>query len=154
MNLYADTNFFTRLLVPLSDHEEAEDLADGLRKGGGALPIPWLIRMELTNALQRLVYESKYEPLGYTVTPEFALMAEAQLADELDDGRAWRAVEVRQSDVEQWFTTLVHRHTARHGFRTYDLLHVSAALVLGCDTFWSFDLKAKKLAQLEGLRTN
>jgi hypothetical protein len=25
---------------------------------------------------------------------------------------------------------------------------------LGCDTFWSFDAKAKKLAELEGLKVN
>jgi hypothetical protein len=45
------------------------------------------------------------------------------------------------------------RHTAKHGFRTYDLLHVSSALLLKCDTFWSFDPKANRLAGLEGLET-
>ena len=39
-----------------------------------------------------------------------------------------------------------------HGFRTYDLLHVATALLLECDTFWSFDIKATRLAKLEGLR--
>jgi predicted nucleic acid-binding protein len=39
-------------------------------------------------------------------------------------------------------------------FRTYDLFHVASALVLRCDTFWSFDAKARKLAQFEGLTTN
>ena len=34
----------------------------------------------------------------------------------------------------------------------FDLLHVASALVLACDTFWSFDPKASKLAALEGLR--
>ncbi|MFN0128515.1 MAG: hypothetical protein ACKV19_17720 [Verrucomicrobiales bacterium] len=52
------------------------------------------------------------------------------------------------------FHTLVHRHTASEGFRTYDILHVSSALVLGCETFWSFDAKAKKLAKLERLKVN
>jgi hypothetical protein len=45
------------------------------------------------------------------------------------------------------------RHTARHGFRTYDLLHVSSALLLHCDTFLSFDPKALALASLEGMAT-
>ncbi len=44
-------------------------------------------------------------------------------------------------------------YTASHGFRTYDLLHVSSALLLHCDVFWSFDPKANKLASLEGLKT-
>jgi predicted nucleic acid-binding protein len=48
----------------------------------------------------------------------------------------------------------VHRHTIKRGFRAYDIMHVAAALLLGCDTFWSFDAKAKKLAELEGLKVN
>lgn len=32
-----------------------------------------------------------------------------------------------------------------------DILHVAAALVLKCQSFWSFDKKACKLAKLEGL---
>jgi hypothetical protein len=43
------------------------------------------------------------------------------------------------------------RHTARNGFRTYDILHVAAATILECDTFFSFDVRAKKRAKLEGL---
>jgi len=31
-------------------------------------------------------------------------------------------------------------------------LHVAQALLLGCDTFLSFDQKANKLAQFEGLK--
>jgi hypothetical protein len=41
-----------------------------------------------------------------------------------------------------------------HSLLDLTLFHVASALVLGCDTFWSFDAKAKKLGQLEGLRTN
>lgn len=55
--------------------------------------------------------------------------------------------------LERQFEELALRHTAKHGFRTYDLLHVASALALECDTFWSFDPKASKLAQLEGLST-
>ena len=43
------------------------------------------------------------------------------------------------------------RHTAKHGFLTYDMLHVASDLLLGCDTFWSFDIQVRKLAELEGL---
>ena len=47
---------------------------------------------------------------------------------------------------------IARRHTARHGFRTYDLMHVASALLLGCRNFWSFDEKVRKLAALEGLQ--
>jgi hypothetical protein len=32
-------------------------------------------------------------------------------------------------------------------------MHVASALVLGCDTCWSFDERANKLAKLVGLQT-
>ncbi|MBE7501425.1 MAG: hypothetical protein HS113_14195 [Verrucomicrobiales bacterium] len=62
--------------------------------------------------------------------------------------------EISLPDLGRMFETLARRHTAKHGFRAYDLLHVSSALVLRCDAFWSFDAKTRKLARLEGLLTN
>ena len=56
------------------------------------------------------------------------------------------------ADITAKFEDLALRYTAKHGFRTYDILHVAAALVLKCQTFWSFDKKASKLAKLEGLK--
>jgi predicted nucleic acid-binding protein len=56
--------------------------------------------------------------------------------------------------LDDLYYDLVHRHTAKHSFRTNDVLHVASALILGCDTFWSFDSKARKLAELEGLMVN
>ena len=47
------------------------------------------------------------------------------------------AVALAIVDLERQFEDLSLRHTAKYGFRTYDLLHVSSALLLGCDTFWS-----------------
>ncbi|MFN0075350.1 MAG: hypothetical protein ACKVY0_02635 [Prosthecobacter sp.] len=63
-----------------------------------------------------------------------------------------RPAQVPYSRLKERFEELALRHTAKHGFRTYDLLHVVSAQLLGCDTFWSFDLKARDLAVLEGLR--
>jgi len=61
-------------------------------------------------------------------------------------------VAIPVSELEQQFEELSLRHTARRGFRTYDLLHVASALALKCGMFWSFDPKASKLAALEGLK--
>ena len=61
-----------------------------------------------------------------------------------------RPAQAPYSRLKEQFEELALRHTAKHGFRTYDLLHVASALLLGCDTFWSFDAKAKKLAKLAG----
>lgn len=44
--------------------------------------------------------------------------------------------------------------TARMGTRTADLLHVAAALELGANSFFSFDLRQRKVAQDSGLMLN
>jgi len=43
------------------------------------------------------------------------------------------------------------RHTPTLGTRTLDLLHVAAALELGCTDFLSFDNRQRQAAQAEGL---
>jgi predicted nucleic acid-binding protein len=44
--------------------------------------------------------------------------------------------------------------TAQIGIRAVDLLHVAAALELGADTLFSFDLPQRELAKSVGLRLN
>lgn len=88
------------------------------------------------------------------VTPEAALAAAGVFDEQLAAGIVMERVSMPPDALERQFDTLCLRHTAKHGFRTYDLLHVSAALVLGCGMFWSFDARARKLARLEGLHTN
>ena len=42
-------------------------------------------------------------------------------------------------------------HTSTLGTRAYDITHVAGALILGADTFLSFDLKQRTLAIQVGL---
>ena len=88
------------------------------------------------------------------VTPESAEIGLASFAADLAAAQFLRPALLSIEELEEQFDTLSARHTPRHGFRTYDILHVASALVLGCDTFWSYDKKALRLAALEGLRTN
>src|SRR5580658_2298822 len=55
MKPYADTNFFTRLYLPLPESEKADRLLESARKGP-AVPVTWLHRMELVNALELSVW--------------------------------------------------------------------------------------------------
>jgi predicted nucleic acid-binding protein len=87
------------------------------------------------------------------VTPQQAAIAQATFRKDLVQESFLRNTVVPTGDLERQFEELALRHTARHGFRTYDLLHVASALLLKCDTFWSFDPKASKLARLEGMKT-
>jgi predicted nucleic acid-binding protein len=46
---------------------------------------------------------------------------------------------------------LSHKHSARIGARSMDLLHIAAALETGCTHFASFDKRQRECAALEGL---
>jgi len=51
-------------------------------------------------------------------------------------------------------TQLSRQSTAKLGTRTADLLHVAAALALGADHLYTFDLQQRKLAQSLRLKLN
>ena len=152
MKPYADTNFFMALFCQ-GPHESTSQQLHRQAGESGAEPYPvtMLGRMELINAFQQAVFFTKTGVPGIQVSWEHALAAEALFFEQLARGQFWRPVVVSERLLERQFQDIAHRHTAKEGFRTYDILHVSSALVLGCNAFWSFDKKAKKLAKLEGL---
>lgn len=77
MIAYADTNFFTNSLLDLTHTSDADVLLESLRQSQAApLPVTWLLRMEFTNALQRLIFETRHETQRLRVTPESAMLAE------------------------------------------------------------------------------
>ena len=155
MKVFADANFFTNWLSRLPFTEQAEHLMDRLRQAGSRpISVTRLVRQELLNALHRFVFESRNAPQDFVLSHSAALAAEAYFESRLDEREVFQAVEPATDMLDRRYFDLVHRHTATHGFRTNDVLHVASALVLGCDTFWSFDAKAKKLAKLEGLKVN
>ena len=152
MSPYADTNFLTRIYLRLPDSEAAWRLTDELPSTSArSLPVTWLHRLEFVNALQLHVFFAR-QPGQHFVTREQAILSLANFRADLTTESSVRNAAVPVNDLERQFEELALRHTARHGFRTYDLLHVASALLLKCDTFWSFDPKASKLAALEGLK--
>ena len=153
MKPYPDTNFLTRLYLALPDSEKADQLLEQAKTGSvAALPVTWLHRVETVNAFQLSVFVGGLS--GQTrVTAEQAASALAGFREDIRTSVFFRAAPLSLEKLEHEFEELALRHTAKHGFRTYDLLHVASALVLECDTFWSFDPKASKLAQLEGMNT-
>jgi predicted nucleic acid-binding protein len=151
MKPYADSNFLIRFYLSLENSEAALTLADELRETTSILPILWLHRLEVTNAFQMHVFA--WKTMRQTrVTLEMAAAALESFRDDcMAPSSLLRNTVVDQVELEKQFEELSLRHTANHGFRTYDVLHVSTALVLNCTQFWSFDAKALKLAKLEGL---
>jgi predicted nucleic acid-binding protein len=150
MKPYADTNFFTRLYLSLPESAQADRLIE-LAKSMGAprLPITWLHQMELTNAFELSVWLGKQAGQP-RVTPQNAAVALATFKSDLASENFLCHATVDVSALLSLFEETSARHTAKHGFRTYDILHVVSARLLGCDRFFSFDTKANKLAQIEG----
>ncbi len=152
MSPYADTNFFTRTYLELPGSSEADRVVELAKRGETTpLPVTWLHRLEIVNAFQLHVFTSR-APGQRFVSPEQAALAQANFRSDVLAESFLRNAVVPVSELERQFEELALRHTARHGFRTYDLLHVASALALKCDSFWSFDPKASKLAVLEGLK--
>jgi predicted nucleic acid-binding protein len=153
MKPYADTNFITRLYLSLPGTNEAVETMQRLQNNGKeALPLTWHHRLETINAFQLLVFASAQSGHQPRVTPEQAALAFVTFRGDLAKPAFFQDTPMPLSELEQQFEELALRHTAKHGFRTYDLLHVASALVLKCNAFWSFDSKTSKLAALEGLK--
>ncbi|MBI4663245.1 MAG: PIN domain-containing protein [Verrucomicrobia bacterium] len=152
MRPYADSNFFSRFYLRVSGSEETVSLLTRAAEARSEpLPVTWLHRMETLNAFQLYVFAGRVGGQA-RVTPEQAAAAHATFQADMAQPTFLRSVQLSLQDLEAQFEELALRHTATHGFRTYDLLHIASALVLDCDTFWSFDPKASRLAGLEGLR--
>lgn len=148
MSIYADTNFFTYLYLEDAGSGHADAL---MRKNRPILPITWLQRIEVVNAFEQSVLAG-YGESQSRISPQFAAACQQQFRDDLRDAIVVKTVHVSLAELTRLFEEISMRHTAKYGFRTYDILHVASALILKCRSFWSFDKRASKLAKLEGLK--
>ncbi len=153
MKAYVDANAWVRLYLQLPGHPEILALITGKEsRSSWPLPITALLRLEVINGIHRMVFESRSGG-QWRVPPESAAAGLAEFAEHLRDGELIRHVPLSPADLEPEFTSLADRHTAKHGFRTYDILHVASAVKLGCGRFLSLDSKANTLARLANLKT-
>ncbi|MBK8038567.1 MAG: type II toxin-antitoxin system VapC family toxin [Verrucomicrobiaceae bacterium] len=148
MNIYADTNFITRLYLERPETNVAENR---MRDEQPCLPVTWLLRLETINSFEQAVLTGFGESQN-RICANLTASCQQQFRDDLRHGIVMKRVEVRQTELERLFEEISLRYTAKHGFRTYDILHVASALLLKCRSFWSFDKRACKLAKLEGLK--
>ncbi len=102
-----------------------------------------VLEMELVNALHGKVHRRE--------------MSEAERDQCLTNFQAdiaagfWQRAALGPVSLRNRAMTLAARHTPTLGTRTLDLLHVAAALELGCTDFLSFDHRQRQAAQAEGL---
>jgi predicted nucleic acid-binding protein len=110
------------------------------------LPLPVLMtplgELELVNALQLRLFRKE-------VVRSEARAARAAFSADMRGGvfamRAWAAEAFAEA------IRLASRWTAGLGTRTFDILHVAAAVSLGADVFHTFDARQRKLARAVGL---
>lgn len=149
---YADSNFFTKLYLSLPGSDTAEAWLDHARRTAAPpLPLTWLHRLEVINALEQQVFASRVHGQP-KISAQQAGAVQANFRDDAGRSAFLRKEPLSHEGLLQKFEDLSLRHTARHGFRVYDVIHVASALLLECDIFWSFDAKACRLASLEGLK--
>lgn len=154
MRPYADTNFLVSLYLNVGAYELARSqVTEAFARQSDALPITSLLWAETTNAFELHVHLARHGGQWRT-TPETSAAATASFEDHVRQQGIYFACDVSWGELRREFRVLSQRHTAKHGFRTYDILHVAQARLLGCDEFWSFDGKARLLAELEGFRLN
>jgi predicted nucleic acid-binding protein len=149
---YADTNLLARVYIEQMANADSDRLLDEVRTGlVEPLPVTWLLEIEFTAALELYVYFGRQgkEP---RITPEQAAIAHADFDSDRRDGLIYQIADLTPARLVRQATTLARRHTAKHGHRTYDLIHVGSALELGCSAFWTFDRRAAQLAEREGLK--
>ena len=147
MKTYADANALVRLYL-----QSPDCLRVAKEMGPGPVPVTDLIRFEVQNAIERMIFESRAGSF-WRISPEVASLAQGDFIEQIKEGKLLKAVPLTLADLEGEFDSLVRRFTATHGFRTYDVMHVSSALALRCKRFVSFDAKANSLAKLVGLET-
>ena len=138
---YADSSFLVSLHRADSFHDAAHAF---MGKAGLSLAFTPLHRIEVRNALRNAV-------AGGDMKSAERGLAFRQIEEDLRDGLLIHTP-VNWTDVFRRGDELSETHSAAHGQRTMDLLHVAAALECGATTFLSFDARQRKLAKAAGLK--
>ena len=136
--IYADTSFFVSLYL----QDQHSRVAQRRMVQHPRLWLTPLHRAEWTHAIAQHVFQRKISAReAQQVYRNFNADREAGL---------WLEVGLPEMAFETCIQ-LAQRQGPRLGVRTLDTLHVSSALELQAEGFWTFDDRQAKLAHAEGL---
>lgn len=141
MKAYADSDFVCSLYAPDAHSARA---ATRMRRLPLPLPFTWMHQLEVRNALRLRVFRREITPAQRDAS------LNALLAD-LASG-VFAPVAPGVTDLLTEAERLSALHSEKLGTRSLGILHVAAALVLGCDVFLTFDRRQLALARRAGLR--
>ena len=141
------TYFDTSLLVAFYANENlALDAARLLASSGHPVPFNRILELELRNAIRRKV------PRREATTAQVRAFLRQIDSDVIQRVLVWQMVAFEK--VFDRAESLGAQFTERLNTRSLDIVHVSIALEVGCDTFHTFDRDQAKLATAVGLHTN
>jgi predicted nucleic acid-binding protein len=141
MKVYADTGFLVSLYLNEATTNAASAAMQTLRE---PLPLIPLGLLELRNALYLAVFRTQISQ----ATREAAWRrVEADIKNGI-----YSEVVLSQSELHQKAADLAQKYSAAIGTRTFDLLHIAAAILLGATELLSFDIRQRQAAKQEGLR--
>jgi predicted nucleic acid-binding protein len=140
MKVYFDSSALVKIYVSEAHSERARREARAVPQ----LPLTWLHTLEVSNALRVL-------------TGRKLLTAEEArgLLEQFEDDRQAQRLADAALDWPKVFhesVQLSRRHAARLLCRSLDILHVAAAVELGCKRFVSADERQLALAEAIGLK--
>ncbi len=142
MTVYADPSFIVSLYSPDANSAAA---ARTMQASSGNCFLTTFGELEVVNAMGLRIFRKE-------VSPAQARSSLTEFEKDLRDG----VFQLRglTDPVLGRAQQLSRQTTAKLGTRTADLLHVAAALELGVDYLYSFDLHQRKLAQTVRLKLN
>lgn len=141
MSTYADTGFVVSLYKAETTSARA---AAAMKRIKAPVWLSPLGELELRNAFQLSVFRSEIDAKASELKKRLFL-------EDVENG-IFAIMPVPASSLYQKSMELSERHSAKLGTRSLDLMHVAAALLLGAETFLSFDDRQRKAAKAEGLK--
>jgi predicted nucleic acid-binding protein len=142
LKVYADPSFVVSLYSPDANSAAA---ARTMHASSGDRFLTTFGELEIVNAMGLRVFRKEVSPAqAQSSLIEF----EKDLCDGIFQLRALTDPVLARAQQ------LSRQTTAKLGTRTADLLHVAAALELGVDCLYSFDIQQRKLAQALRLKLN
>lgn len=140
MKSYFDSSALVKVYVT----EEHSAAARREVQAAGQVPLTWLHTLEIGNALRVL------SGRGLLAGAEAAALLD-HFEDDRQAGRL-AAVAVDWPKIFHESVQLSRRYAAKHLCRSLDLLHVAAAVELGCSRFISADARQLAVARGAGLK--
>ena len=141
--IYADTSVLAALLLQDANSKKAADLLAGSVE---PLLFNGLLSLEVCNAIWLAVGRGEIDEVCARASEGRILeLRRAGMLDLLEPD--WERVFQRSLGFGR-------AHTPAIKTRSFDIVHVAAAVELGATRFWSFDKRQRFLAQEVGLRVN